>query len=930
MGVKDNYLVQINSESLATLILLDYLDINDDVKSAGLDPIEHYFENGMAEGRSFSVLFDEAYWRSKLTSIGNDTRKTVHPFFYSSNTCVMPNSWLNINYIIEQNGLSPQTLPQEVLHYVLHTCHVDVHPLFSEDYYRQQAHRQGIAVYGPAIWHYIKIGWRHGLNPHPLFDTWYFYENNQVPQDQCPWLCFLQSDQYLTLPISPFLDNLHLNHMIRLDNDIENVKLTATEFLILCFQHKIKQLHPHLCSSVVNFVAFPGVRPFDIPSEATLKNLTCILSNFYSSPDDLMDSNAKLSVIIVDHKKPVLAMLSAICVFQACINIPHEIILVNNSSEKFYTEIFYRYFENKTSIKILDTRKNVYFGEANNLALDLASGSMVLFLNNDAFIDKQSLQHMVYSLEGDSNLGAVSPVMFNASGHIVEAGCSVSKFFDIMQYGKGRDLDCYLYGDLLRMHPYEVDYASAACLLVRKTVLDLTLGFDYIFEPFYYEDTDLCMRIKQLGYTIKCHTQSFCLHLENTSTKDFLGEEFNPTVHKSKSSFMRKWTSSISKKQHCDCQIMRIPRNFSAAVYTPFSISLGGGENYILSIASVLSKMYDGVTIITETSVSKTRILNVLRDLGIGEFKFTLKTKLNCAGDFYDIAVTIGNVIMPDWIPSARKVFYICQFPFPIYHGNSHFFGLSKQIKTVIVYSNFVQDQVLSQLKKYKVPVPEICVLPPPINNSLSKLESLVAEKVDTNLTCKFISVGRFFKNGHCKNQHLIVKAFDGLSSGKFNLDIYGGLRQDPSDLAYFSQVTELAAGKNITVEANVSNEMIVAAYIKSNFYIHAAGLSTNIAVSPHLSEHFGITPLEAMSFGCIPIVFRSGGPLEFVTQSSSGFTFDNLEQLKKIISDITSGKFGEHCLNGHAQRAYNYAQSFSRESFYRRCESIFTISDRE
>jgi GT2 family glycosyltransferase len=50
--------------------------------------------------------------------------------------------------------------------------------------------------------------------------------------------------------------------------------------------------------------------------------------------------------------------------------------------------------------------------------------------------------------------------------------------------------------------PIDVEQPAAACLMVRRDVLDALGGLDETFFPAWFEDVDLCRRIRQAGWPL--------------------------------------------------------------------------------------------------------------------------------------------------------------------------------------------------------------------------------------------------------------------------------------------------------------------------------------------------------------------------------------------------------------------------------------------
>jgi GT2 family glycosyltransferase len=69
----------------------------------------------------------------------------------------------------------------------------------------------------------------------------------------------------------------------------------------------------------------------------------------------------------------------------------------------------------------------------------------------------------------------------------------------------------------------DVDYAPGCAMLVRADLWRRAGGFDERFF-MYFEDADLAVRIRKLGYRVVCHAGAVCRH-EGSSTA---GGEYEP------------------------------------------------------------------------------------------------------------------------------------------------------------------------------------------------------------------------------------------------------------------------------------------------------------------------------------------------------------------------------------------------------------------
>src|SRR5262249_4843138 len=133
----------------------------------------------------------------------------------------------------------------------------------------------------------------------------------------------------------------------------------------------------------------------------------------------------------------------------------------------------------------------------------------VLFLNPDATIEPSALWQLIKCLEKDAKIAAIVPRLVNADGTLQHS---------LRRFPRLRSV----YAEALFMHrvaprlqsvsevvrtkqAYEraapVEWAMAACLLIRRHALECVGGFDEGFL-LYREDADLCKRLSSAGYEI--------------------------------------------------------------------------------------------------------------------------------------------------------------------------------------------------------------------------------------------------------------------------------------------------------------------------------------------------------------------------------------------------------------------------------------------
>lgn len=162
---------------------------------------------------------------------------------------------------------------------------------------------------------------------------------------------------------------------------------------------------------------------------------------------------------------------------------------------------------------------NVGFARGCNVGAALGDAPYVLLLNPDARLDPDALKILVAELERDERVGAVAPRIAEVNGSL---DFSLRRFPRLRScFGQALFLHRVFpeaaWADEVIRNPSEyesahpVEWASGACLLVRRSVLERMGGLDETFF-LYSEDVDLCARIWQSGYEVRFTPAALAVH----------------------------------------------------------------------------------------------------------------------------------------------------------------------------------------------------------------------------------------------------------------------------------------------------------------------------------------------------------------------------------------------------------------------------------
>lgn len=185
--------------------------------------------------------------------------------------------------------------------------------------------------------------------------------------------------------------------------------------------------------------------------------------------------------------------------------------------------------------------ENIGFGPAHNLLAGRASGEMLLILNNDTLLDPRALGRLVDRMAAGAPCGAVTPQYREFDGRILEMGGYLGSA------GEGWQLfrNVVPPESFARM-PYRAIYGSAACLLVRRDDFVGYGGFDDLFAPAYYEDTDLCMKLRRDGKPTIVEPTAVVYHYEGATAGKDTSSGLKAYQVRNRSRFLQRWAADLA------------------------------------------------------------------------------------------------------------------------------------------------------------------------------------------------------------------------------------------------------------------------------------------------------------------------------------------------------------------------------------------------
>ena len=235
-----------------------------------------------------------------------------------------------------------------------------------------------------------------------------------------------------------------------------------------------------------------------------------------------------VSIIYVNYHTSGLIADSLRSVIALTRGVEYEVIIVDNHSESDLPDRFNRLFP-ELHIRYVMLQDNIGFGRANNEGFKLAQGRNLFCLNPDTVLLNNALRILSGYLDDNPGTGIVG-------GNLLDADMKPALSFRRILPGIRWEMN-----ELLHMHPEklafgrdsrfnhtdrpsEVGYISGADLMIRADLASSVGGFNPEFF-MYFEETDLCLRVRKAGYSIVNVPQASIQHIEGGS---YVESGFNP------------------------------------------------------------------------------------------------------------------------------------------------------------------------------------------------------------------------------------------------------------------------------------------------------------------------------------------------------------------------------------------------------------------
>ena len=185
-----------------------------------------------------------------------------------------------------------------------------------------------------------------------------------------------------------------------------------------------------------------------------------------------------------------------------------------------------------SDVKVVRNEKRLGYSANLNRILRASSARYILLLNTDMFFEngEKCVAKMVNFMETRPDCGIAGCRLYHENGEHAPSARRFQTLSTLLarRFGMGHfmqeTLGRYFYQEHQIQETWECDWLSGCFMMVRRAAIESVGLFDAGFEK-YFEDVDMCLRMAKAGWQVMYHGGTFCYHLEQRASKNFLSAD---------------------------------------------------------------------------------------------------------------------------------------------------------------------------------------------------------------------------------------------------------------------------------------------------------------------------------------------------------------------------------------------------------------------
>ncbi|MFC1798571.1 glycosyltransferase family 2 protein [Thermodesulfobacteriota bacterium] len=215
----------------------------------------------------------------------------------------------------------------------------------------------------------------------------------------------------------------------------------------------------------------------------------------------------KIDILIVNYNSSRLMENCLETIYGNLSDIPAQVFVADNGSVDQPEQVLQRFPQMHLAIN----KSNLGFSRAANQLINQGQAPYILLLNPDTVLGEEFFKPLLNHMEKHPDISIIGPKILNQCGKVQGSARNfptiltglfgrtsiLSKLFPNNRFTRGNILTLSNDGKTAM----EVDWVSGACMLIRRKAIEDVGPMDERFF-MYWEDADLCRRMRQKGWKV--------------------------------------------------------------------------------------------------------------------------------------------------------------------------------------------------------------------------------------------------------------------------------------------------------------------------------------------------------------------------------------------------------------------------------------------
>jgi GT2 family glycosyltransferase len=367
----------------------------------------------------------------------------------------------------------------------------------------------------------------------------------------------------------------------------------------------------------------------------------------------------RASIVIPVHGKVEYTWACLRSIAEQCAGLGYEVIVVDDASKDETP----RLAEAARGLRMFRNAQNLGFVGSCNRGLAEARGDHVVFLNNDTRVQPGWLSWLLWTFEHVEGVGLVGSKLIYPDGRLQECGGIVFRDGSAWNYGRLGDPDDDRF-EYLR----DVDYVSGASIALPRALANELGGFDPVFAPAYYEDTDLAFRVRRAGKRVVVQPKSRVTHYEGVTAGTDTSQGVKRYQVVNEKTFFERWRDTLASagERGVDIELQKERRVRRRVLVIDSYVPLpdqDSGSRRMDAVLTILQRLGDKVTFYPDILQYPAPYTDALRARGVEvitpQHAKSLRAHLEAFGANYAAVVVsradVASAHLPDVLRCCKN-----------------------------------------------------------------------------------------------------------------------------------------------------------------------------------------------------------------------------------------------------------------------------------